>query len=256
MDEKVFDEIDEYWSAQRNNEIYLKNKNLPPGSSGYFDEIEAGRYRYLYYLPEILAWFKKAPGARLLEVGCGMGLDLAFFVRHGFEGYGIDLAKTHVDLAKKYFLLRELKAVIEQGNAEKLDFPDESFDAVYSFGVLHHTPNTAKGINEIGRVLKPGGRAAVMLYHRHSLNNLVHVVLRLPYDNPKKLRPFAEDANFVFRFSKSEVRKMFARFEQVDVKVEYAFGAGWEPVYSWTPKPVFQLLSKLAGWHLVAYAVK
>ena len=256
MDKQVFEEIDQYWSEQRNNEIYLKNKSLTPGSPEYFQEIEEGRYRYLYYLSEILDWFRQAPGKKLLEVGCGMGLDLSYFVRNGFEAHGIDMATTHVELARKYFELRELKAVIQKGNAEQLDFPDQSFDAVYSFGVLHHTPNTALAIREIGRVLKPGGRAAVMLYHKHSLNNLVHTVLRLPYDNAKQMRPFAKDANFVFRFSKAQVREMFSGFEQVDIKTEYVYGAGWEPVYSWTPKTVYRWLSRMAGWHLVSYAVR
>ncbi len=95
-----------------------------------------------------------------------------------------------------------------------------------------------------------------MLYHKHSLNNLVHMLLRIPYDNPKNPRPFAKDANYVFRFSKSQVRKMFSRFSKVDISIEYVYGAGWEPVYSWTPKSLYRFLSKTVGWHLVISAEK
>ncbi|MBE0582953.1 MAG: class I SAM-dependent methyltransferase, partial [Desulfofustis sp.] len=183
---ELFEQIDDYWSFQKNNEIYVKGLNLEPGTQEYFDVIQKARYRYLYYLDDMVSWLKGTSGSRLIEVGCGMGMDLAQLALAGFEVTGVDLAKTHVALAKAYFQGKGLAGDIRHGNAERLDFEDETFDCAYSFGVLHHSPNPQIGINEIHRVLKPGGRSSIMLYHRNSLNNLVHILTRIPYDNPKK----------------------------------------------------------------------
>jgi SAM-dependent methyltransferase len=89
------------------------------------------------------------------------------------------LTEAAVDLARKRFELFDLKGTFHTADAENLDFPDESFDLVYSHGVLHHTPDTAGAIREVHRVLKKNGRAVIMLYHRNSYNYRVNIgVLR------------------------------------------------------------------------------
>src|SRR6185312_8029573 len=75
------------------------------------------------------------------------------------------------------FELFNLPGTFHVADAERLDFPDNSFDIVYSHGVLHHTPDTAGAIREVHRVLRPGGRALVMLYHRNSYNYRVNIGL-------------------------------------------------------------------------------
>ena len=253
---QVFKEIDQYWSEQKNNEIYLRGEDVEPGSARYWEIIETERHRYLYYLSDILQFYNKGQGDTLLEVGSGMGIDLAFFIRHGFKGTGIDIAQEHLFLAARYFEHKGLKADLHHMNCEQLEFPSEKFDCAYSFGVLHHTQNPPAAIDEIYRVLKKGGRCVVMLYHKHSLNNLVHVMLRLPYDNIRDLRPGGKDAGFVYRYSRAEVRRMFKKFKRVTIKIEYLYGAGWEPVYSWTPTWLYRVLSRIFGWHLVIMAEK
>ncbi len=254
--ENIFDEIDRFWSEQKNNEIYLRGKDVARGSDAYWDIIESSRVKYLYYLPKILKFLKGGGGTRLLEVGCGMGVDLGYFIGNGFNGTGIDLAREHLALARKYFQHKGIDGDLYHQNAESLEFADNRFDCAYSLGVLHHTQTPQKGIDEIYRVLRPGGRCAIMLYHRHSLNNLVHRIFNIPFDNTKDNRAGAKDANFVFRYTKSEVKKMFGRFSNASIHVEYLYGAGWEPVYSWTPRRLYELGSKLAGWHLVILAEK
>ena len=111
----------------------------------------------------------------MLEVGCGLGTDGAQFANAGADYTGIDLTQAAVDLAKRRFELFDLPGTFRVADAEGLDFPDASFDLVYSHGVLHHTPDTAEAIREIHRVLRPGGRAVVMLYHRDSYNYRVNI---------------------------------------------------------------------------------
>jgi ubiquinone/menaquinone biosynthesis C-methylase UbiE len=111
----------------------------------------------------------------VLEVGCGLGTDGARFAKAGANYTGIDLTDAAVDLAKRRFEIFQLPGKFHVADAEHLDFPDNSFDIVYSHGVLHHTPDTAAAVREIHRVLRPGGKAVVMLYHRDSYNYRVNI---------------------------------------------------------------------------------
>jgi len=148
------------------------------GTREFFERVEAHRYTKEWHIPEA-ANFAGARGLRVLEIGCGLGTDGAQFAAAGADYTGIDLTEASIDLARKKFELAGLRGEFRVADAEALDFPDDSFDLVYSHGVLHHTPDTASAVHEIHRVLKPGGRAMVMLYHRGSYNYRVGIrVLR------------------------------------------------------------------------------
>src|SRR5262249_36391343 len=100
----------------------------------------------------------------------GMGTDLAQFAMNGARVTDADLSAGHLRLAKENFAVRGLQGEFVQQDAESLQFPDASFDVVYSNGVLHHTPNTHKVVREILRLLRPGGRVIVMMYAEDSLH--------------------------------------------------------------------------------------
>jgi len=144
------------------------------GTPEFFARIEAHRYAKEWHISEA-ADFAGARGLRVLEIGCGMGTDGAQFAAAGADYTGIDLTEAAVDLARKKFAASGLKGEFRVADAEKLDFADETFDLVYSHGVLHHTPDIESAIREIHRVLKTGGRAMVMLYHRGSYNYRVGI---------------------------------------------------------------------------------
>jgi ubiquinone/menaquinone biosynthesis C-methylase UbiE len=122
--------------------------------------------------------FDKFRGRRLLEIGCGMGTDLLQFARGGARCIGIDLTPRSVEITQHRFKLYGERGSFMISDGERLPFRSESFDVVYSNGVLHHTPDTAGAIREVHRVLRPGGVAKVMLYHRNSLNYWFEIVLR------------------------------------------------------------------------------
>src|SRR2546423_7877221 len=148
------------------------------GTRNFYERIEKHRYEKEWHIPEA-ADFAAAKGLRVLEIGCGMGTDGAQFAQAGAVYTGVDLTDAAIKLARKRFELSGLQGNFQVADAENLKFPDESFDLVYSHGVLHHTPDTARAIREIHRVLKQGGRAIVMLYHRGSYNYRVGIrVLR------------------------------------------------------------------------------
>src|SRR3954453_9516105 len=146
------------------------------GSRGFYEAVEEHRYRTEWHIPEA-AGFDKARGPRVLEIGCGLGTDGARFARAGALYTGVDLTEAAVSLARRRFELEGLPGEFRVADAEGLEFGDESFDLVYSHGVLHHTPDARAAVKEVHRVLAPGGRAVVMLYHRDSYNYRVKISL-------------------------------------------------------------------------------
>ena len=160
-----------FWQAHPCGE---KFSDAEMGTREFFDRVEAHRYTKEWHIPEA-ADFAATRGLRVLEIGCGMGTDGAQFAAAGADYTGVDLTEAAVDLARKKFAAAGLKGEFRVADAEALDFADESFDMVYSHGVLHHTPDIESAIGEIHRLLRPGGRAVVMLYHRGSYNYRVGI---------------------------------------------------------------------------------
>ena len=115
------------------------------------------------------AEFPKFKGKRTLEIGVGLGADHQKLAEHGAILSGIDLTPRAINHTKRRFELMGLNSQLQIADAENLPFEDNSFDAVYSWGVLHHSPDTQKAVNEVYRILKPGGLAKIMIYNKHSL---------------------------------------------------------------------------------------
>lgn len=135
----------------------------------YFEDIENERYQTE---PEIFSFaqFTRFYGKKLLEVGVGAGTDFIQWVRAGTDAYGIDLTEEAIAHVQNRLDLYGLKAKeLRVSDCEALPYPDNYFDVVYSWGVIHHTPDTQKALEEIIRVCKPGGICKVMIYHRHSI---------------------------------------------------------------------------------------
>jgi len=161
-------------SFWQENPCGTKFADAPPGSRRFYELVEEHRYTKEWHIP-VAAHFADAKDLAVLEVGCGLGTDGAQFAKAGAKYTGIDLTDAAVELAKRRFELFDLPGTFRVADAERLDFPDNSFDLVYSHGVLHHTPDTPTAVREIHRVLRPGGKAVVMLYHRDSYNYRVNI---------------------------------------------------------------------------------
>jgi SAM-dependent methyltransferase len=165
--------VREFWQA---HPCGTKFTEAEVGSRRFFEAVEEHRYRVEWHIPEA-AGFERAGGLRVLEIGCGLGTDGARFARAGAVYTGVDLTEAAVSLARRRFELEGLPGEFRVADAEALEFADGSFDLVYSHGVLHHTPDPAAAVREVRRVLAPGGRAVVMLYHRDSYNYRVNIGL-------------------------------------------------------------------------------
>ena len=241
--------VHDFWQSHINNEYYTEAERA---SDSYFNEIEKRRYHTHYHLAE---FFESLLGQdrRLLEVGCGIGVDSIQLARRGFQVTAVDLTENALVVARQFATRRGVTIDFRLGNAEALDFPSESFDFVYSFGVLHHTPDIERSLAEVYRVLRPGGTAFVMLYHRYSLVNLVHRMLRLPYESP---RSRDDQCPVVYTLSRSAVRELFRDFSSVEVRSEYPFTYGFGPLTTGLPVAVRRRLGRAIGWHLMITATR
>lgn len=141
----------------------------------FFSKYRDFRYRTEWHIPAFAA-FADAAGKDLLEIGCGNGADGAMFAMHGARYTAVDLTAEAIDKTRRHFAAEGLNGAFRQENSERLSFADNSFDIVYSFGVLHHTPAPERAFNEVYRVLKPGGVARIMLYHKHSFNYYARIL--------------------------------------------------------------------------------
>jgi ubiquinone/menaquinone biosynthesis C-methylase UbiE len=138
-----------------------------PGTPEFYAEVERERYRLEPYIHSF-AEFERWRGRRVLEVGVGLGTDFVRFVRAGAEAVGVDLTEAAVAAVRERLSQECLSAEVLVADAEQLPFEDASFDLVYSYGVLHHTPDTEAAVAEVRRVLRPDGEARIMLYSRRS----------------------------------------------------------------------------------------
>jgi ubiquinone/menaquinone biosynthesis C-methylase UbiE len=201
----TIEEVKKYWNE---NVIGIEVTDKEPGTPEFFDELER-YYDIKYREEELYARHADFAGKKLLEVGCGWGRDLIKYARNEAIVTAVDLTESGVALARKYLEYRGLKGDVRVASAEELPFEDNSFDVVICIGVLMCTPNIQKAIDEIYRVLRPGGEAVVMLYHKWSWYNLLVRVSGIGYETQ------GVDAPLIATHSRRDVRRLFGKFSSI-----------------------------------------
>jgi ubiquinone/menaquinone biosynthesis C-methylase UbiE len=164
--EELKKKVHDYWNQHA---CGTETSSSEKFTRDYFDDIEAHRYSVE---PEIFAFaqFTRFHGQRILEVGIGAGTDFLQWVRAGTVAYGVDLTPEGIEHVDHRLRVYGLKAEdIRVADCEALPYQDNTFDLVYSWGVIHHTPDTRKALREIVRVCRPGGICKIMVYNRHSV---------------------------------------------------------------------------------------
>jgi ubiquinone/menaquinone biosynthesis C-methylase UbiE len=162
--EEVKREVRRYWET---TPCGSGDATAPEGTPQYYSQIERRRYELEPFIHRF-AMFGTTYGQKVLEIGVGLGTDHVQFARAGATLHGIDLTERGVALVQRRLALENLSSDLRVADAEALPFSDNLFDVVYSWGVLHHTPDTCRAITEAVRVTRPGGRICLMLYSRHS----------------------------------------------------------------------------------------
>ncbi len=166
-------ENEEWWQGHPMRYDWNSELGHEEFSPSFFEEIDrrffsdASEYLQSRSLPfDDLIHFKALADKDVLEIGVGNGSHAALLARHSRSFTGIDLTDYASRSTRERFEVFGLSGLIQRADAEHLPFPDASFDVVWSWGVIHHSANTRKIVGEIYRVLRPGGRAVIMVYHR------------------------------------------------------------------------------------------
>ena len=162
-------DVRRFWEAASCGEVYAE------GSSAQekFRQHAEARYRLEPYIRDF-ARFEEGGGQDILEIGIGMGADHVEWARSGPRHLaGIDLTPRALGWTAQRLETYGLASDLREGDAENLPFRDNSFSIVYSWGVLHHSPDTQRAFLEAHRVLRPGGTLRVMIYHRPSVVGLM-----------------------------------------------------------------------------------
>lgn len=243
-------------------------KNLRSGSKEFYERVDNSRYdEYAPWMRSALE-FDKYPKNKILEVGFGMGTDLFQFAKAGSVVAGIDLSQKHLEIAKKRFSLYGVDADLRLGDAENIPFNNEVFDVVYSFGVIHHTPDTKKAINEIYRVLKPGGVAIISVYHKYSAFYFFKILgpyiykLRFLKESYRSTlsriehREYSDACPLVKLYSRRKLKKMLRKFKDVRVQCFHLKRGYFGFFKRFVPDNIIPKIENILGWYLVAKCTK
>ncbi|HZR56193.1 MAG TPA: class I SAM-dependent methyltransferase [Terriglobales bacterium] len=211
-------DVREFWNAEPCGTRYLEDSET-------FDSHAKARYELEPYIHEF-AQFGSARGLSVLEIGVGMGADYLEWLKAGAHATGVDISSKSLERAKRRSELAGYKPDLRTGDAEHLPFADDQFDVVYSYGVMHHSPDTPLCVREAFRVLKPGGQLRIMLYHHRSLTGVM-LWLRYGMLRGKSLRQtvyeFLESPG-TKTYSQSEVSSMLSEFKDISMRQVFSPG--------------------------------
>lgn len=287
---KNVEQVQEFWNANPCGAHFIKGAAF--GTPDFFQRYAEFRYKSEFHLNDLVP-FNQYDGKELLEIGCGLGTDGARFARNGAVYTGVDLTEAAVKATELQFDILGLSGTFNVQNAEQMvDLQNESFDLVYSHGVLHHSPSITKALSEIHRVLKPKGEIIIMLYHKHSFNYYVRILgykrlqvllyillrqylpqrwrrddLELHYQNYASLgRSYLSVKEFPHHcadgpecpiansYTKREVRQLFEPYF-----TNLRFAVAHFPIHNtirFFPKRLEQALASRLGWYLFIYGEK
>jgi ubiquinone/menaquinone biosynthesis C-methylase UbiE len=284
-------QVESFWNAKPCDS---DRSRRTPETREYFLDIERDRYDLQTHIKEVLSWIEWG-GKNILEIGTGVGTDARYIISQGGIYNGINVDQGSTDLTTKALVAFELSGTVGKVSATTLPFPDATFDAIYSFGVLHHIPDIKAAVSEIYRVLKPGGELLVMVYNRSSINYYVEILflrklfqrllilpgtvtlltaLGFPKDKMERhkelYRTFGKmsDEEWLSRntdgpdnpyskvYGHAEIKGVLHQFQIHRNEVRFFDYRHWGIFGRLLPRFIVDTLGKRWGWHRVVYASK
>lgn len=227
-------EINKTW-WQNNPMIYdfsshLKNKK---NSKNFFEEIDerffkaSSKFLNDKKIPfDTLINYEELKNKNVLEIGMGAGTHASLLAKSCLSYTGIDLTENSIAFCNKRFRIFNLKGNLLLMDAEKTNFENNSFEFIWTWGVIHHSSNTNKILDEIHRVLKPNGKAGIMVYHRSFLYYYVINFIKslfngnfLKYFSIHKINQAHTDGGIARFYSRNEWHKTLNKFKIIDSKI-------------------------------------
>ena len=247
-------EVQDFWNARPCN---LRHSGAPVGTKQYFDEVEERKYFVEPHIPAF-ADFTSWAGKGVLEIGCGMGTDATNFARNGAIYTGVELSSESLRLAKQRFEIFKLPGRFIEGNAEEIDqlLKGETFDLIYSFGVLHHTPSLDNALKGIRTLMHPESIFKMMVYAENSWKSAM-IAAGLDQTEAQYGCPIANTYN------SSEITRILdaSGFTVTNISQDHVFpyvveeyrnyNYVREPWFQAMPAEVFAALEKQLGWHMM-----
>ncbi len=243
-------EVHDYWNNHTLGFQYVTDQSIKPGTKEYYAHIRPwmNPYKFPWIMERIEREAALLKGKHLLEIGCGMGYDSLEFLKRGVKVTATDLTPNAVAFARRHFEVEGVKAEeVCTANALDLPFDDETFDAVWSNGVLHATGDTTRAIQEARRVLKPGGRAMISHFYRkpswmYVLHNLGRENIEFKEEDPPVNEFYTED----------EILAMFTGYKILEAVPEHyralpvrrdglkamLYKYGFQPIYNLIPENI------------------
>lgn len=238
----------------------------PFGSGEFFEQTEKYRYTLYPYLPELME-FDKHRGEKVLEIGVGEGVDHNQFAKNGAELSGIDLTPRHIDITRRRLEKLGLKSNLNVADAENLPFDDDTFDLVYSCGVLFLVPDIQRAIKEIYRVLKPGSKVIALFYNKDSFQYYLKILLwhgvvqgELQYLTPDKLKSWYAGDGFGYPplryLNKRDLKNLFDSFHDLSFHLTTLTPDQIPALSNYFSKKALDLLSRYFGYYITLKAFK
>jgi ubiquinone/menaquinone biosynthesis C-methylase UbiE len=252
------DTVKAYWDARPCN---IRHSKKPVGSKEYFDEVETRKYHVEPHIPAF-AQFPRWKGKRVLEVGCGIGTDTINFARAGAQVTAVDLSTESLGVAEKRAEVFGFKDRItfHQADVERLaeTVSVERYDLVYSFGVIHHTPQPARAVAQIRKFMGADSELRLMVY---ATNSWKQIMIEAGFDQPEA----QSGCPVAFTYTHDEVRReLLPGYEVLSIEQDHMFPFIIEkyikyeyeivPWFAAMPREMFRALEKSLGWHKLVVA--
>jgi len=251
----TIEEVKKFWNDRPCN---IKHSSKELGTIEYFDEVELKKFRaepHILKFTEFPQWKNK----KVLEVGCGLGTVGINFALNSADYTGVELSKESLEIAKKRFEVYNQSGKFYLGNAEELSsfVHIETYDLIYSFGVIHHSPHPEKIISEIKKYMNENSVLKIMLYAKDSWKNYM---IDAGLDQPEAQYgcPIANT------YTKQDVVELLDGYEVLSIEQDHIFPYQIEPYkkgkyikqpwFDTMPTEMFETLEKNLGWHLLITA--
>jgi len=262
------EKVEAFWDARPCN---IRHSTRAVGSREYFDDVERRKYFVEPHIPAF-AQFDRWKDKKVLEIGCGIGTDTINFARAGAKVTAVDYSGKSLEVARRRAKVYGLDVDFYQADAERLSefVPVETYDLVYSFGVIHHTPHPERAIEQIRRFMGPQSLLKLMVYNRNSWK-VFWILTKFGkgrfWKADELVARYSEAQTgcpVTYTYTKNSIKKLLAGFEIEGIAVDHIFPyripeyKNYKYMRQWyfrhLPEKIFSWMERNFGWHLCVTA--